>query len=119
MSLPADMIERAAEAIEKADVGFNLRLVRLVDGVSTYTLTYDDGSPVLEFESTDDAYDHIRQKKAVAQATAALTAALGDTHVMVERLDLSDVVEVADRNEFHPSISRVKAALYARRGSQG
>lgn len=71
------MVEIAAKAMDDAEFGFSLMLTRLVDGVSTYTLTYSDGSPQLEFEDTDRAYEHVAQRKRLTQARAALTTALG------------------------------------------
>ncbi|TIM07563.1 hypothetical protein [Mesorhizobium sp.] len=71
------MVEIAAKAMDDAEFGFTLNLTRLVDGVSTYTLTYSDGSPPLEFGATDGAYEHVAQRKRLTQARAALTAALG------------------------------------------
>lgn len=71
-----DMVEAAAKAMDDAEFGFSLNLTRLVDGVSTYTLTYSDGSPTLEFEDTDEAYEHVAQRKRLIQARAALAAAL-------------------------------------------
>ncbi|TIM16228.1 MAG: hypothetical protein E5Y67_03275 [Mesorhizobium sp.] len=71
------MVEIAAKAIDDAEFGFTLNLTRLVDGVSTYTLTYSDGSPPLEFGATDEAYEHVAQRKRLTLARAALTAALG------------------------------------------
>lgn len=71
------MVEIAAKAMDDAEFGFSLRLTRLVDGVSTYELTYSDGSPQLEFEDTDQAYEHVAQRKRLTQARAALTAAVG------------------------------------------
>jgi len=68
-------VEVAAIAMENAEVGFSINLIRLVDGVSTYRLEYSDGE-TLEFGSTDEVYQHVAEKKRVSQATAALRAAL-------------------------------------------
>lgn len=65
------MIERVAKAIEDADVKYSMELIRLVDGVSTYLLRYDDGE-VLEFGDTDDAYDHVSNKRRKKAARAAI-----------------------------------------------
>lgn len=75
-------IEAAAKAMESAELGYHLRLTGLVDGVHTYTLTYDDGTPPLNFDNIDDGYAHIASKRRLAQATAAITAYLaGDVVV--------------------------------------
>lgn len=76
--LPTEPTGQDVEAMERAmasaEFGYSLHLTRLVDGVSTYTLTYSDGSDVLEFESMDEGYDHIANKKKGTQARAAFTA---------------------------------------------
>jgi hypothetical protein len=81
--ITAEMVERVADAMERAEVGYHLRLVKLVDDVHTYALTYDDAEP-LEFNCTEDAYAHIATKKREVQARAALESALAD-HVVVPR----------------------------------
>jgi hypothetical protein len=70
-----DRVERVAKAIEAAQnaVSYRLELTRLVDGLSTYTLTYADGEK-LEFDDIDDGYLHIEQKKRLALARAAISA---------------------------------------------
>ncbi|CAN7597349.1 hypothetical protein [Bosea sp. LjRoot237] len=68
------MIERVAGAIEEADVGFSLRLTRLVDEVHTYTLMYSDGVGPFEYEDIDDGYAHVRERKFNAKARAAIAA---------------------------------------------
>ena len=72
------MREAVARAIEDADsgIGYQIRLVSLIDGVRTYTLDYDDGSPVLEFESHSDALDHFQKRRAEARADAAIRTVL-------------------------------------------
>lgn len=71
-------IDRVAAAIDSADVGHSLSLVRLVDGVSTYRLELD-GS-VEEFtdgeieQAIDQAYARIRQVKQRKQAEAVIAA---------------------------------------------
>ncbi|TIS78006.1 MAG: hypothetical protein E5W94_11460 [Mesorhizobium sp.] len=69
------MVEAVATALETADVGYSMSLVRLIDGVSTYELRYDDGE-TLEFSSSDEVYEHVAQKKRLVQATAAIAAVL-------------------------------------------
>lgn len=72
------IVEAVADALEKAEFGFSMELTRLVDGVSTYTLTYSDDAPPLEFEYTDDAYDHIAKRRRQTQARAAIAAMAGN-----------------------------------------
>lgn len=69
-----EIFERVATALEGAEIGYSLRLTRLVDGVSTYTLTYDDGSPPIQFDDNSDAYAHIAAKKRTKAAMLALEA---------------------------------------------
>lgn len=68
------LIQSVAEAIESADVGYNLRLTKLLDGISEYTLTYADGES-FTFEDINDGYRHIRDRKFRAKAVAAINAA--------------------------------------------
>jgi hypothetical protein len=67
------MVERVGAAIDAADINFRMTLVRLVDGVHTYHLVYD-GEPAIEFDNTDDLYDHVRTRKFQAKARAAIEA---------------------------------------------
>lgn len=76
------MITRVADAIADAEVGYNMTLVRLVDGISTYSLRYDDGE-TLEFGSLGECYEHINSKKRAAQARAAIEAMREPTPEMV------------------------------------
>ena len=71
-----EMVEVVAEAMHDAEFGYDLNLIRLVDGVSTYRLTYSDGTPPIEFDDMDEAYAHIAAKKRSAQARAAISAFL-------------------------------------------
>lgn len=64
-----DLRDKIIGAIQDSEVGFSMRLIRLVDGVNTYRLTYEDGE-TLEFVDDDDEgeardrlYAHIRAKK--------------------------------------------------------
>jgi hypothetical protein len=77
------MAERVAAAIDKADIGFNMRLVRLVDDERTYTLTYD-GEPPLEFDNTEDLYAHVAARKYEAKARAAIEAMRIPTEEMLQ-----------------------------------
>jgi len=75
--LSPDVIERVAAAIDGADIGHSMKLVRLVDGVCTYRVEID-GS-VEEFTDDEDlaieqAYARIRQVKQRKQAEAVIAA---------------------------------------------
>ncbi|WP_165915023.1 hypothetical protein, partial [Rhizobium sp. PP-F2F-G48] len=69
---------RVAAAIEGAQISHSLKLTRLVDGISTYTVTVD--SETHEFVDTDtenaidQAYAHIRAIKQRCQAEAVIAA---------------------------------------------
>ncbi|MDM9644517.1 hypothetical protein [Rhizobium sp. S163] len=65
-------IERVSAAIDSADVGFNMKLTRLVDGVHTYELRMD--GKVEEFDNTDDLYIRVREIKQRKQAEAIIRA---------------------------------------------
>jgi hypothetical protein len=65
------LIQSVAEAIEAADVGYNLRLTKLVDGISEYTLTYSDGEEHV-FEIAEDCYRHVRERLLRDKAQAAI-----------------------------------------------
>jgi hypothetical protein len=67
------MVEKIAAAIKQADIGYNLRLTRLVDDVSEYTLTYADGQTHI-FEDIDDGYAHIADRRRKLQADLILRA---------------------------------------------
>lgn len=76
-------LEEIARALEDADIGYSLRLTRLVDGVSEYTLTYDDGQMHI-FEDIQDGYEHIRVRRREAQARAVLSTLKTPTPGVVE-----------------------------------
>jgi hypothetical protein len=89
-----DMQERVAAALERAEIGYSLKLTRLVDGVSTYTLTYDDGTPPIEFGDNSDAYAHIAAKKRLRAATLAIEAMREPTEVMMLAGERAEIPEV-------------------------
>jgi|ERR1700722_13163634 len=68
-------IERLILALQKSgEFHYNIGLIRLVDGVSTYKLTYkgEDGSEEnVEFSEMEDAYEYIAEKKYWQMAKAA------------------------------------------------
>lgn len=78
-----DIVALIAEAIANADagIGYSIRLVGLVDGVSTYTLTYQDEPEVLEFPSHADATDHVVARRNLERAKAVLAALRARTPV--------------------------------------
>jgi len=67
--------EAIAAAIEDADAGFgyDLNLIRLVDGVSTYRLKIAGSDSVTEHEDTEEAYEIIRLEKCRRRADAILS----------------------------------------------
>lgn len=76
--LDEDTIDRVADAIEHADTNHSLWLVRLVDGVHTYSVVV--GGKAREFTDDDDAsasdqaYAFIRKVKRRIQAEAVISA---------------------------------------------
>ena len=66
------MIEHVAKALEQSDVGYNIQLSRLVDGVSSYRLTM--AGNVYEFDSYEDAADFAHAQRLKAHARAAIEA---------------------------------------------
>lgn len=71
-------ISRVAAAIDAADINYSLRLTRLVDGVSTYTLTLDGATEEFvdndEDEAIDQAHARLRSYKQRKQAEAVIAA---------------------------------------------
>lgn len=65
-----EVVARAIEAAEWPD--FSIRLTRLVDGVSTYTLVMGDAEE--EFRSHQDASDAMNARRKTGQARAAIVA---------------------------------------------
>lgn len=76
------MVERVADAMEDADVGYSIQLVRLVDGVSTYHLTDSDRGPALHFGSHSSASEYIQKKNRLLRARAAIEAMREPTEAM-------------------------------------
>lgn len=91
-------VEKVAAAIDSVDLSHSMRLIRLVDGVSTYRLELDGA--VEEFTDTDEddaidlCYARIRQVKQRKQAEAVIAAlspspqsnVAGDHHELLMRL---------------------------------
>jgi hypothetical protein len=69
-----EMIEAVAQAVEDAEIGYSINLTRLVDGESTYTLRYQDGTPTLEFGSYDEASEHVGETRGERRARAVISA---------------------------------------------
>lgn len=82
---PDDLVARVADALEAAKLDFDMTLIRLVDGESTYRLTYSDGL-TLEFSDTDELYAHVAGRKRETQARAALEAAHQQDATTIEGL---------------------------------
>lgn len=93
------IVERIAAALAQAEVGYSLSLTRLIDGVSTYTLTYDDGTPPLEFDYNDDAYAHIAAKKRAKAARLVLEAMREPTAEMLSAAAPFPLHLVIERND--------------------
>lgn len=60
--------------MEEAEIGYSIRLTKLLDGVSTYTLNHDGLDGYLEFESYGDASDYIHEFIRRHKASAAIAA---------------------------------------------
>lgn len=73
----SELINAIAKAIEGAEVEYHLKLTSLIDGVSTYTLDYCDGTTPLKFDCIDDGYAHIAQTKRLKAARAVVSAVKG------------------------------------------
>lgn len=84
----SEMVERVAKAIERTEVGYHLKLISLVDGVSIYALTYDDDPVPLAFSCIDDGYAHIAEKKRLGAARAAIEAMREPTEEMTDGLHI-------------------------------
>lgn len=87
--------DEIADAIDQADrsFGFEIKLIRLVDGESTYRLTMSEG--VSEHGSYDDAAELMGKRRAAARADAIL-AAIGDGLVEPLRAALRPFAEHPD-----------------------
>lgn len=106
----SEMIERVGAAIAAIEVGYSMRLISLVDGVSTYQLIYEGGERH-EFGSTEDVYAHIRQKKATAQACAAIEAMRKPTQAMIAAANDVEFWDGLDRGEGSPPVGDAWEAM--------
>lgn len=68
------MIERVARAMDEADLGYSIQLVRLVDGVATYELRDGDRGESLFYPSHAEAAEAIAAKRRLVKARAAIEA---------------------------------------------
>jgi hypothetical protein len=75
-----ELRDKIADAIASADIGFSMNLIRLVDGVHTYSLKYSDGETLEfcddetdDFDAQDRLYAHVRARKRQRQADAVLS----------------------------------------------
>lgn len=75
-------LEEVARAIEIAQIGYNISLARLVDGVSTYECQIDGISGILEFDSHADALEFVIARRREVQARAAIEAMRTPTEAM-------------------------------------
>jgi len=66
--------ESVARAIEDAQIGYNISLTRLVDGVSTYECRVDGVEGVIKFDGYSDALEFVTERKRRVQADAAILA---------------------------------------------
>lgn len=80
-------LEEVAVAIEDAQIGYSIRLTRLVDGVSTYECRIDGLDGVLEFKSHGEALDFVTARRREVQARAAIEAMREPTQVMIDAMD--------------------------------
>lgn len=119
-------LERAARAAEEIDqLGFSLTLTRLVDGVSTYKLTYDDGDGPFEFDDINDGYAHVSRKRSLARARAVIEAIREpDEAMMVAGCKADDILgELVDWRDYdcttRETVSRVYKAMIERMLADG
>jgi hypothetical protein len=70
---PDDVVERVADAIEAASVGYSITLTKLVDGEAEYTATVD-GQPPKIFPGHEEASEYVDGFRRTMKARAALAA---------------------------------------------
>lgn len=68
------LVEAVAEAIDRVDVEYTIKLTRLLDNVATYRAVCDGMS--CEFESHEEAALWVNEYRLKAKARAALAVAL-------------------------------------------
>ncbi len=74
MTARDDLRKAVARAIDSAELGYSIRLTRLVDGDATYELCIE-GDEVIAFSSNEDAREYLAQQVSAHKAQAALSAA--------------------------------------------
>lgn len=102
------MVERVADAMEDAEVGYSIQLARLVDGVSTYQLTDSDRGPALHFGSHSSASEYIQKKNRLLRARAAIEAMREPTAWMMAN---ASAVSVTDSVKTYESCGPLVAAI--------
>ena len=107
----SEMIERGADALERAEIGYSLRLTRLVDGVSTYTLTYDDGTPPIEFGDNSDAYANISAKKRLRAAMLAIASIEAAGYAIVPARETVAILS-AGQKAWNDDPAKLSSTLY-------
>lgn len=78
----SEVVERIADAMDSAVSGYSIKLIRLIDGISTYSLTYSDGETV-ECDSYEAASEHLRLRTSRLQVLAALKMLRKPTEAML------------------------------------
>lgn len=81
--MESTMIERVAQAIEQAQIGYSISMVRLVDGVATFECRVDGVEGVLEFDSHAEALEFVTARQREFQARAAIEAMSEPTKLML------------------------------------
>jgi hypothetical protein len=69
----SEMIERIGKALAPVECFYSMKMISLVDGISTYEVTYDDGEKQ-QYVGIDAAYEDIKRRKGIALGRAALEA---------------------------------------------
>lgn len=98
-----ELVEAVARAIDWADgsIGYSIRLVRLIDEVSTYTLTYEDEEP-LTFTSHADAQDHVTARRNQLRARAVIPLIAEAAAKIAEEAPFGWAASIAIRTHLAP-----------------
>lgn len=70
----SDLIEKVSDAIAAANLAYEIKLVSLIDGVSTYHLYMEGADETLTFPSHHDALQHLIKCRRIEAARAAIEA---------------------------------------------